>query len=309
LNYRAFSIFYRFQQLAKAAEEKRRRLLAAEAAVGMRYRSCDDLETPPPPPPPPISHYATIRRHVATLGDCRAGRPDQTQQQSQQLPPLPPPSSRSLSQMILTTTTGNGGGVGLLTTTTATTPTGAITAVTSATNNNNHHHHLIHQQQPPHRPSEVRLDMVGSKTTTVASVAQSPNGGDLDALSPQTVNTPRSPFAPNILSGHYQQGSTGNVLRNRTPSASAPTSATFQSAVRQAMASSGTNSGGGGGRLGSKAPVPKNLNELFGVSPSDIDKYSRVVFPVCFVCFNLMYWLIYLHISNIFEENMIDDDA
>ena len=28
---------------------------------------------------------------------------------------------------------------------------------------------------------------------------------------------------------------------------------------------------------------PKKLNTLFGVSPSDIDKYSRVVFPVCFV--------------------------
>lgn len=28
---------------------------------------------------------------------------------------------------------------------------------------------------------------------------------------------------------------------------------------------------------------PKKLNNLFGVSPSDIDKYSRVVFPVCFV--------------------------
>ena len=37
-------------------------------------------------------------------------------------------------------------------------------------------------------------------------------------------------------------------------------------------------------------------NELLGVSPSDIDKYSRVVFPVCFVCFNLMYWVIYMHI-------------
>lgn len=47
--------------------------------------------------------------------------------------------------------------------------------------------------------------------------------------------------------------------------------------------------------------IPKNLNELFGVSPSDIDKYSRVVFPVCFVCFNLMYWMIYLHISKILE--------
>ncbi|UYV84108.1 hypothetical protein LAZ67_X001200 [Cordylochernes scorpioides] len=41
-----------------------------------------------------------------------------------------------------------------------------------------------------------------------------------------------------------------------------------------------------------------NTNKLFGVSPSDIDKYSRVVFPVCFVCFNLMYWIIYLYISD-----------
>ena len=40
----------------------------------------------------------------------------------------------------------------------------------------------------------------------------------------------------------------------------------------------------------------KNLNKMFGVSSSDIDKYSRVVFPVCFVCFNLMYWIIYMHI-------------
>lgn len=26
-----------------------------------------------------------------------------------------------------------------------------------------------------------------------------------------------------------------------------------------------------------------DLNKMLGVSPSDIDKYSRVVFPVCFV--------------------------
>lgn len=45
---------------------------------------------------------------------------------------------------------------------------------------------------------------------------------------------------------------------------------------------------GSGGQFGCKNP-----NKLFGVSPSDIDKYSRVVFPVCFVCFNLMYWVIY----------------
>lgn len=42
----------------------------------------------------------------------------------------------------------------------------------------------------------------------------------------------------------------------------------------------------------------QNLNKLYGFTPSDIDKYSRVVFPVCFICFNLMYWIIYLHISD-----------
>ena len=46
--------------------------------------------------------------------------------------------------------------------------------------------------------------------------------------------------------------------------------------------------------FGAKKP---DLNKLFGVGPSDIDKYSRVIFPVCFTCFNLMYWIIYAHIS------------
>lgn len=34
-----------------------------------------------------------------------------------------------------------------------------------------------------------------------------------------------------------------------------------------------------------------NPNKICGLSPSDIDKYSRVIFPVCFICFNLMYWV------------------
>lgn len=48
----------------------------------------------------------------------------------------------------------------------------------------------------------------------------------------------------------------------------------------------------------------RNPNTLFGVCPSDIDKYSRVVFPVCFVCFNLMYWIIYIHISEFLTDEV-----
>lgn len=38
-------------------------------------------------------------------------------------------------------------------------------------------------------------------------------------------------------------------------------------------------------------PQKNKEDTFFGCKPSDIDKYSRVVFPVCFVCFNLMYWV------------------
>ena len=47
----------------------------------------------------------------------------------------------------------------------------------------------------------------------------------------------------------------------------------------------------------------KNLQKIGGISPSDIDKYSRILFPVSFICFNLMYWIIYLNIS----EEMVPD--
>lgn len=47
----------------------------------------------------------------------------------------------------------------------------------------------------------------------------------------------------------------------------------------------------------------RQFDTIFRVRPSDIDKYSRVVFPVCFICFQLMYWLVYLHISTFDDQN------
>ena len=49
----------------------------------------------------------------------------------------------------------------------------------------------------------------------------------------------------------------------------------------------------------------KNLQKMMGISPSDIDKYSRIFFPVTFICFNLMYWIIYLHVSDEIAEDLV----
>lgn len=74
----------------------------------------------------------------------------------------------------------------------------------------------------------------------------------------------------------------------------------------------GAGGGGGGPPDEESAAIPqhiihpnKDINKLYGVTPSDIDKYSRIMFPVCFVCFNLMYWIIYLHISDVVADDLV----
>ena len=49
----------------------------------------------------------------------------------------------------------------------------------------------------------------------------------------------------------------------------------------------------------------KDLNKMFGMTASDIDKYSRVIFPVTFTCFQLMYWIIYQHLSDHVVDELV----
>ena len=44
---------------------------------------------------------------------------------------------------------------------------------------------------------------------------------------------------------------------------------------------------------------------MFGITASDIDKYSRILFPITFCCFQLMYWVIYDHLSDIVVEDLV----
>ena len=50
---------------------------------------------------------------------------------------------------------------------------------------------------------------------------------------------------------------------------------------------------------------PQPPNRLFGMRASDIDKYSRVIFPIMFVTFHLMYWMIYLSLAGDVPEDTV----
>ena len=50
---------------------------------------------------------------------------------------------------------------------------------------------------------------------------------------------------------------------------------------------------------------PSPPTRLFGMRASDIDKYSRVIFPIMFISFHLMYWMIYLSLAGDVPDDMV----
>ena len=55
--------------------------------------------------------------------------------------------------------------------------------------------------------------------------------------------------------------------------------------------------------MSSPKPLQGPPERLCGMKASDIDKYSRIIFPLFFLSFHLMYWMIYLTIS----DEIVDD--
>ena len=52
-------------------------------------------------------------------------------------------------------------------------------------------------------------------------------------------------------------------------------------------------------------PPKPPVTILCGMRGSDIDKYSRVIFPIMFVSFHMMYWMIYLSISGEIPDDVV----
>uniref|UniRef100_A0A914UW18 Gamma-aminobutyric acid receptor subunit beta n=1 Tax=Plectus sambesii TaxID=2011161 RepID=A0A914UW18_9BILA len=50
-------------------------------------------------------------------------------------------------------------------------------------------------------------------------------------------------------------------------------------------------------RVSLKSPIRAPKRNRCKLSPSSIDKYSRIIFPLTFIAFNGVYWVIYMHVS------------
>ena len=55
------------------------------------------------------------------------------------------------------------------------------------------------------------------------------------------------------------------------------------------------------------APVlpPNPPTRILGMRASDIDKYSRVIFPIMFITFHLMYWMIYFSLAGDVPDDIV----
>ena len=49
----------------------------------------------------------------------------------------------------------------------------------------------------------------------------------------------------------------------------------------------------------------KPPSRILGMRGSDIDKYSRVIFPILFISFHMVYWMIYLSISGEIPTDLV----
>ena len=53
-------------------------------------------------------------------------------------------------------------------------------------------------------------------------------------------------------------------------------------------------------------PMPEPPgDQLFRMKSSDIDKYSRIIFPILFLSFNLMYLSVFLTISDVVVDELV----
>jgi hypothetical protein len=53
----------------------------------------------------------------------------------------------------------------------------------------------------------------------------------------------------------------------------------------------------------------EDLNKMYGMRPADLDKSSRIIFPISFVIFQFLYWIIFGILSVEETEDLIPLDS